>query len=338
MIIRVIALVTTWTAGQLVEAANVKLKRDADLDLAKNYIQKPFSRRLGLVTVLSDGMYMERDRDSISLMNCFALRHGVPYYVETHSFGSNWYNKQLALRKYLPHFEWVLYVDADTYIMDRREGYANLLAYLGMLDAGGYHVAFSELHHSGAGGFDAGVVLIRNSAIGSRFNEEWLQGAKRAWRNADNGFLNLVFLRWVLGSKYSGSCDGLLHKYWYYPNGTASDGVMVKELSREGIRAYHQFFPCFYTALGLTWKPYESARMRITDASGEDGRSLWRPFYISYWDEPGILSCAYPRRVSGRMMHDPIPCTSPMIYHAKDARERFWSSRVGRNATNGLCI
>lgn len=297
-----------------------------------------FPRRLALVTVLSDGHYMERDREAISLMNCFSIRHGVPYYVETHGFGSNWYNKQLALRKYLPLFDWIMYVDADTYIMDRVHGYGKIMSYLDVLDQGGYHMAFSELHHSGVGGFDAGVVLIRNSAIGSKFNDAWLAGAERPWRNADNGFLNIVFLRWVLGPTYDGRCDGLLHKYWYYPNGTAFPGIQVRELSKEAVRAYRHFFPCFYSALGLEWKPYESARMRLVDAAGRDNRTAWRPFYISYWDELGVLSCAYPRRVSGRMKHDPIPCSKPIVYHAKDVAERFWSTRKAPNVTSGGCI
>ena len=50
------------------------------------------ANRVALMTVLSDGRYMERDRDAISLMNCFAMRHKLPYFVETHAFGSNWYN------------------------------------------------------------------------------------------------------------------------------------------------------------------------------------------------------------------------------------------------------
>ena len=296
------------------------------------------ARRLALMTVVSDGNYMERDREAISLMTCFAIRHNIPYYIETHMFGSNWYNKQLALRKYLSAFDWVMYVDADTYIMNREGGRRQLMAYIDMLDAGGYHMAFSELHHSGVGGFDAGVVLIRNSAIGHRFNDLWLSGRRRSYRNADNGFLNIVFLRWVLGSAYGGECDRLLHKYKHYPKNSTGPGVLVKEMSREAIRDYASFFPCFYQALGLSWITYSSVRMRLLAADGSDGRAAWRPFYISYWDEPGVLSCAYPRRMTGRMKVSAIPCHSPIVYHAKDVAVRFWSARTGPNATNGECL
>ncbi|KAL3932320.1 MAG: hypothetical protein SGPRY_000750 [Prymnesium sp.] len=296
------------------------------------------TRRLALMTVLSDGRYMERDKEAISLMSCFALRHNIPYYIETHMFGSNWYNKQLAINKYLRSYDWIMYVDADTYIMNRQSGGRQLLEYVDMLDRNSYHIALSELHHSGVGGFDAGVVLIRNSEIGYRFIEAWLAGATRAYRNADNGFLNIVFLRWVLGSKYDGRCDSLLHKHLHYPNGSTGKSVLVKEMSREAIRDYTLFFPCFYKALGLTWKPYANARMRKQAAGGGDEREAWRPFYVSYWDEPGVLSCAYPRQVSSRMKHEKIMCNSPIVYHAKDVSLRFWSSKEGPNATNGLCI
>jgi hypothetical protein len=282
---------------------------------------------------------MERDREAISLMTCFAIQHNIPYYIETHMFGSNWYNKQLALRKYMSAYDWIFYVDADTHIMNRLNGRKQLMAYISMLEEGGYHMAFSELHHSGVGGFDAGVVLIRNSEIGHRFNDLWLNGSNRAYRNADNGYLNLVFLRWVLGARYDGRCDGLLHKYYHYPNGTAGGaGILVKEMSREAIRDYSMFFPFFYKALGLPFRPYAEARLRLRAADGSDGRAAWRPFYISYWDEPGVLSCAYPRRMTGRMKVEPIPCQSPLVYHAKDVALRFWSSKSGPNATNGHCL
>ncbi|KAL1510453.1 hypothetical protein AB1Y20_006760 [Prymnesium parvum] len=294
-------------------------------------------RRLALVTVLSDGHYMERDREAVSLMTCFAVQHNLPYFVETHMFGSNWYNKQLVLRKFLASFDWIMYLDADTYIMNRNGGGDELHAYIDMLQSNGYHVAMSELHHSGVGGFDAGVVLIRNSEVGHRFNDLWLEGAKRAYRNADNGYLNLVFLRWVLGASYDGHCDGLLHKFLYYPNGTSGNAVAVAEQSKEAIRSYASFFPCFYEALGLPWRPYSSARMRVERSDGTDARGRWKPFYISYWDEPGVLSCAYPRRMTSRMKQSEIPCHSPMVYHAKDVAQRFWSNHTGPNATNGHC-
>lgn len=293
-------------------------------------------QRLGMVTVISAGSYLERDRDSIALMNCFSLRHGVPYFVEPHHFGDNWYNKQHALLKYLEHFEWVLYVDADTYVVDRERGFRALLTMTERLDAGGYHVAMAELHHSGVGGFDAGVMLLKNSPTTVRFLREWLDGKERSWRNADNGFLNILFLRWVLGRRYDGACDHHLYKnYVRNRNGTT---VAARESSKDSVNAYYGFFPCFYGALGLPWAPYAQMRMRKLGPAGEDARAAWRPFYIMHWDEVGVLSCAYPRRVTSRMSSSAVPCREPIVYHAKDAVSRYWNAPSGPNVTNGRCI
>eukprot|EP00966_Prymnesium_polylepis_P132604 3065753-Prymnesium_polylepis.2 len=139
------------TAVSFGVAPNVSESYDTAVDASSS------RRRLAMMTVLSDGHYMERDREAISLMTCFAIQHNIPYYIETHMFGSNWYNKQLALRKYMSAYDWIFYVDADTYIMNRLNGRKQLMAYISMLEEGGYHMAFSELHHSGVGGFDAGV-------------------------------------------------------------------------------------------------------------------------------------------------------------------------------------
>jgi len=296
------------------------------------------NRRLAIVTVISNGKYLERDRDSISLMNCFAVRHGVPYFVEPHFYGDTWYNKQHALHKYLPHFEWILYVDPDTYFVDRDGGYRALLALTDRLDAGGYHIAMAELHHSGVGGFDAGVVLMKRSATGWRFLREWLDGTSRQWRNADNGFLNVLFLRWVL-PKYGGECDQFLYKHEV----AAANGSMAlaRESSKPAIQAYGNFFPCFYKALGLPTRPYSELRLRAGSAPADDAggsRAQWHPFYVMHWDEPGVLSCAYPRRMKKEMTSKEVHCNEPLVYHAKDVVARFWSSPHGPNVTNGRCI
>ena len=247
-------------------------------------------------------------------------------------------DKQHALRKYLPHYDWLLYVDPDTFIMDRASGYQTLLALLTKLDAGGYHVAMAELHHSGVGGFDAGVVLIKRSAVGERFITEWLQGSRREWRNADNGFLNVLFLNWVLPASETGRCDHFLYKHELKVNGSMAK---TRESAPAAVKAYRSFFPCFYTSLGLPTKPYEQMRLRRGEGSATDdgGRSQWKPFYVFHWDEVGVLSCAYPRQMSRRKMTErPIMCRDPIVYHAKDVNARFWSSPTGPNATNGRCV
>lgn len=277
-----------------------------------------------ILTFVSDGKSYDRDRDPIALMSCFAREHGVPYYIESHDYGAHWYNKHYALRKYLPHFEWLLYVDSDTYIIDRTRGYHSLLNMTAMLDAGGYHVAISELHHSGAGGFDAGAMLIKGSDTGLRLVEEWSKGEEREYRNADNGFLHILFLRWILGSAYDGHCDHHLYKYMVKSlNGTM---VQAKEYTPPTIRAYNGFFPCFYHALGL---PNGVMRMRKLTMDDSDDRQAWKPFYVMYWDEPGVLSCAYPRRSTPQMTAAPISCRQPLIYHAKDIHKRFWRGVSG---------
>ena len=139
---------------------------------------------LAIVTFVSEGRYFDRDRDPIALMNCFALHHRVPYYIESHDYGAHWYNKQHALRKYLPFYRWLLYLDSDTYVLDRVNGLRTILNLTATLDAQGYHIGVSELHHSGAGGFDAGAMLMKSSSVSWRLLDEWSAGSERDWRNA----------------------------------------------------------------------------------------------------------------------------------------------------------
>lgn len=165
------------------------MRRDVhDLARGQKELERPFLRRLqdankrsrrraklAIVTFVSEGRYFDRDRDAISLMNCFALEHGVPYFIESHDYGAHWFNKQHALLKYLGgRFEWLLYVDSDTFVVDRVGGYAQLLNLTSTMDANGYHVVVSELHHSGAGGFDAGAMLLKSSAVSKQLVGEWL--------------------------------------------------------------------------------------------------------------------------------------------------------------------
>ena len=280
--------------------------------------------QFAMLTFVTDGRSYDRDRDPIALMSCFAREHGVPYYIESHDYGSKWYNKHHALRKYLPHFEWLLYVDSDTYVVDRVHGYQALLNMTAMLDSGGYHIAISELHHSGAGGFDAGAMLLKGSSTGLRLVEEWSKGEEREYRNADNGFLHILFLRWILGAAYDGRCDHHLYKNQL----KSSNGTMVsaREFTTPTIQAYNGFFPCFYGALGL---PSGTMKMRKINANAADGRHAWRPFFVMHWDEPGILSCAYPRRPTPQMTASPISCKRPVLYHGKDISKRFWRGTSG---------
>ena len=76
-------------------------------------------------------------------------------------------------------------------------------------------------------------------------------------------------------------------------------------------------------------------RMRKTLPDGRDGRDAWKPFYVMHWDEPGVLSCAYPRRLTPKMMSSPISCQRPVIYHGKDVAARFFKGGTGCDHANG---
>lgn len=66
--------------------------------------------------------------------------------------------------------------------------------------------ATNEMVPMGArNGADAGVFAVRNSDVGRQFLIDWVSMSGRNWVNHDNGAINTLFLRRILGEdKYAG--------------------------------------------------------------------------------------------------------------------------------------
>ncbi|GMI20419.1 hypothetical protein TeGR_g9476, partial [Tetraparma gracilis] len=226
-------------------------------------------------------------------MRCYADSIGVPYIVsQRRDIGSFW-DKQMAVLKQLPMYDWVLYVDTDTYVAPE----VDLAIFFASVPESVHYVfseakATNEMVPMGArNGADAGVFAVRNSDVGKQFLIDWVSMSGRNWVNHDNGAINTLFLRRILGEdKYlelkrsKKECDFLD----YAPK------------SAEEKLNYFEFFGCFYYT---TLKIHPSVHVNATVWSPSTNFS--GPLLLLDWNLQGTLS-SY------------LPSVRPMVYHNKD--------------------
>eukprot|EP01047_Picozoa_sp_COSAG01_P074801 COSAG01_NODE_12612_length_1711_cov_1.763027_1_plen_458_part_00 len=204
------------------------------------------------------------------------LTKSTPYVSE---IVKGFWNKHHAVLKYLDHYEWVLYVDSDTIIRDE---HFSLKAFVSDIPSD-IHVVLSELHFSGAGGFDGGVFLVRNSDEGYSFLYDWLDTQATEWTNADNGALNTVFLSRFVPTRDARECN--------------------KMMLKKNEKSYQEYFRCFYKILDENAEALEFRRdpesLELVHAN------KYKPFLVHPWAGPNLLSSA-------------LKESNPIVYHNKD--------------------
>eukprot|EP01038_Epipyxis_sp_PR26KG_P007400 gene7400-10089_t len=181
---------------------------------------------IAIVSALVTNDHFKRDKDTISMWQCLSARTGIPFIVDTHELEtSSFWNKQRVALKFLKHYEWILYVDTDTYFVNRHS-VGILRNFVKDMNSKSVHFVLQETEKFG---LDAGVFMVRNSPPGRKFLHDWLNYSYRSWINSDNGALYLYFLRYTIPA-YNGSCDHFLFHEEY------------DDIGKSGAK----FWPCFY--------------------------------------------------------------------------------------------
>eukprot|EP00040_Diaphanoeca_grandis_P040843 m.262185 g.262185 ORF g.262185 m.262185 type:complete len:315 (+) comp44710_c0_seq1:388-1332(+) len=206
--------------------------------------------KLAILAVLGTTRHFERDRNSLSYWNCYAMNHSIPFHVDTKMYRADFWNKQLAIEKHLSHYEWILYVDGDTIVTNFSY---SMMEYVETLRPD-EHVVLSEIHFGDAGGFDAGVFMVRNSPTGHDFLKRWMSLSDTEWYNADNGALNVVFMSYFVKVANRIPCATYI------------------QLSNTTKATYNNFFDCMYRELGESDQPY-----------GFRANRSWSPFKLHRW-------------------------------------------------------
>lgn len=175
--------------------------------LASHGIRK-FRPRLAIVVGV-DSKFLARYSLALSARNCYAATWGYASFVDTYVLQRDrnvHFNKLRVILKYLPLFEYVLWLDADVAFASRDRS-------LDFMLRGAASVSLQVRNiTSWYTGLDAGGVLFRNDAFAFDFLRRWMAytdnpADNSAWRNSDNGVLHLAVL--ASSPDYRGECDHL---------------------------------------------------------------------------------------------------------------------------------
>ena len=168
-------------------------------------LQKPQSTerpKIGVMIWTNPAYMSESIQLGISAWQCYCLKAGYHFFLETYPFmrdglhGAPFLSKLLATKKYMPYVDYLLVVDADTLV-------ANTTRRLEDIIATGEHLFFHERMHNRE--IVAGVWLAKNSPFSKAFIDEWIEYAfcncaneGPRWTNHDNGALiHLIYQKYL---------------------------------------------------------------------------------------------------------------------------------------------
>jgi hypothetical protein len=144
--------------------------------------------RIAFVTLVLDGL--NTYKADISALGCYCATHGYAFFVEPLKLLSDRYvdhSRQRLVQKYLPYYQWVVYINPDTIVADRSKKIEDYLPK-------NYDVV---LHWRENKELTAGGFAIKNSDYGRNFLEKWIAlsdgGKERV--NRDTGDLNYLVLK-----------------------------------------------------------------------------------------------------------------------------------------------
>jgi len=136
-------------------------------DHTYEYPPKKKLPRLAVVTV-AFGTSANNYRGELSAIACYCALHGLPFYVEHVQLQPDRYfsfSKTRAVMKYLPHFEWILYIDNDCVIVNRTRSLEEFID-----DNYDLVLQKRDSNHE----VHAAVFFVKNSPYGWYFMRKWI--------------------------------------------------------------------------------------------------------------------------------------------------------------------
>jgi len=130
-------------------------------------------------------------------LNCYAAKKGIPLYFESFSPSSSRNlvrNRLIAVRNFLQYFEWVMFLDADSIVVNYEKHVEQFID-------DRYHVILQDRDNGEVGAY---FFMIRNSPLGRSFLDAWIsfgsvppQSSQQYTFKSDNKDL-MELLPWVL--------------------------------------------------------------------------------------------------------------------------------------------
>lgn len=158
-------------------------------DTLKNPVKNNLKNILKFAIVnAADDKYIMKYQTHFDSMDCYAKIHG--YDFVTVSKKTNFFSRHLAVRDVLPNYDWVLFLDGDTQIVN----FAHTLQ--DFVRNASADIIFPQRFINGE--IPAGAYLIRNSSWSWRFLTEWALRTSlpnSRVKNSDNGFLEQLLTK-----------------------------------------------------------------------------------------------------------------------------------------------
>ena len=149
--------------------------------------------------------FLESWRDGLNTRTCYCAKHNCMSIVEVDpsstsvnkgaSPDTHW-RKPETIKKYLPYYDWVMFLDLDVYI-------TNFSLPLSFYEPNGVDEDYSVIvSDEEAAPTLAGMIAVRNDERGEAFLEKWLSIRSWAthpqgWMDADNGALIQTLIAYV---------------------------------------------------------------------------------------------------------------------------------------------
>jgi len=219
-------------------------------------------------------------KTEISAWACYCALHGY-HFIEEHIHllkGRHFFhNRQRVIQKYLPHYQWVVFIDGDSWVVNRTKRFEEILD-----DRYDLLLSMRENHE-----IFCGAIIIRNSPYGRSFLDNWLKWSDngQARMNFDNGDLIYHVIHEMKPPGWE-KCKDIYH------NGTQKD-------------LYAHFYMCAYDAYYKTgvYKTWQHIRLSPVLSN----TSWFRTF--EEWEHP-FHKRAFPEVdfvLHGKTLHKYIP-------------------------------
>ena len=202
----------------------------------------------------------------ISAWQCYCLRSGYQFFLETYPYmpdgfhGAPFLSKLLAVKKYLPHVDYLLVTDADTVVANTSKRIEDIIVT-------GEHLYFHERMHNRE--IAAGIWLGKNSAFTFAFVDEWIEYTLCNCANEGQRMTN----------HDNGALIHLIYQKYLHDDSTRCGSLYSQSVSLD---SYWKFVQCVHDILHATPQTTRMRGIRI-----EQAETSWLKFLEFGWQETG---------------------------------------------------